>query len=34
VSSSGIRGTWDILFGESLVVQLDNGVRFLANMKY
>lgn len=29
-----VRGTWDILYRESLLVQLENGMRFIANMKY
>ena len=28
------KGTWDILYQESLLVQLENGMRFIANMQY
>lgn len=27
-----IKGTWDMLYRESLLVELENGLRFVANM--
>lgn len=34
VNDGNIGGSWDILFRESLVVELDNQMRFVANLKY
>jgi hypothetical protein len=33
-NDGNIGGSWDILFRESLVVELDNQMRFVANLKY
>ena len=29
-----LTGTWDILYRESLLVELDNGLRYVANLQY
>jgi len=32
--SDGIKGTWDIVFGQSFVVTLESGQRFVSNFRY
>jgi hypothetical protein len=34
VEANGVSGTWDILFDQSLVVSLDNGYRYTADLRY
>jgi hypothetical protein len=34
VEANGVAGTWDILFDQSLVVSLDNGYRYTADLRY
>ena len=34
IESSGTSGTWQIMYREMLLVELSNGMRFLATMKY
>ena len=29
-----IKGTWDLLYREALLVELENGLRFVATMQY
>ena len=33
-SGAKIKGTWNLVFEQALVVELENGMRYVANMRY
>ena len=34
VNGQNVKGTWDILYSQALLVALDNGQRFVANLRH